>query len=295
MSEKKDYYKILYVEKNATAQEIKQQYRKLAVKYHPDKNPNDKQAQAKFKDIAQAYSVLSDPQKRKEYDSPSYNNFDFGNFDRGHAESVFRQFFNSGFNNPFESRFGSVFGQQSGFGFINNNLNYNLNVTFQQFINGVEKSIKFKRKIYNSEKIQEIKVKVPKGISPGAQLKCSGYGNITKYGCGDLYLNIYLIDTNGYKIDFPNLQCERNIDLKMAICGGVAQFETPYGVVKVKINSGTQNGSVYRIKQSGCFNKLQNKNGDLYVKVNVVIPNNLNQKQIEKFNQFYDCLIGGEK
>lgn len=286
MNEVKDYYKILQVDKNATEQQIKKAYRKLAVKYHPDKNQGNPQAQQKFKQITEAYSVLSDPQKRKQYDSPGYNGMYGGSFDSKQAEDMFKQFFgNSGFGG---------FGSFSGFGEMFNRVNMDvecrLTINFDEFINGVQKKIRFKRRVYNNQQVDQVTLKIPKGIAPGSKLKVKGYGNTNKNGVGDLYVVIMVANNSQYIINYPDLHIYKNISLKQAVLGQQIEINTPYDTVKIKLPNGTQYNDRLRVRGKGCFINQNNSYGDLYVTVHINIPKQLNEQQRNKFIEFCSLL-----
>ena len=280
----KDYYKILQVDKNATQEEIRKQYRKLALKYHPDKNPGDKDAQMKFKDLSQAYSVLGDPQKRKQYDSPAFNPFNngyngFGN--SADAQTIFRQFMGGDFG---RDTFGSMFG---GFtNIIQTNITCKIEINFNQMINGCQKTIKFNRNLYGQKKQQQQTIRIPKGSITGTMLKVQGMGNLTKFGCGDLLIQIILNNDSQFNVDFPNLIYDYSLNFDKAILGDQIEIQTPYDKVTIKIPKGVNNNDTFRIPNKGIFNRFSNSNGDLFVRINIINPINLNEQQQNKFKEF---------
>lgn len=298
MNEQKDYYKILGVQKTANEQQIKKAYRKLAVQYHPDKNKGNKQAEQKFKQISQAYSVLSDPQKRKQYDNPhiSFNPFSGGGFGGFHENNM---------NDIFDSVFGG-----NGFGFTGfthnmqiNNLNIRVVISFEQMINGCKKTIAYNRKLNNKTVRQQIEIQIPKGIKSGETFTFPGKGNSGGYlhnQVGDLNVIVVVQLSNEYEIMYPNLIKTQIVTLKQIMLEQTVQVKTPYGISKIQLRNTMNNDTTLRIANAGIKFKKQiqyysmnngvEQSGDLYIKLQVKNPKNLNEQQKIKMQEFFNSL-----
>lgn len=315
----KDYYKILGVEKNASQDEIKKAYRKLAQKYHPDKNQGDSNAEKKFKDIGEAYQVLSDPEKRNKYDnlganwnrhrqsggsSSDFNWQDWFNAGgAGRPGSGRRQtvgdFFSSGggVSDFFERIFGGTSGFGSG-GFAGNaGANYTGSSNFKRTKKGedykttvelsLEDAFNGTSKILNVNG-QRIEIKFKPGIYDGHTQKISGKGLPGKNGGpnGDLIINTKIKEHPLYERKGNDLYLDTFIDLYTAILGGNAKVNTLGGTVKISIPKESQTGRVLKLKGLGMpdYNN-SNKKGDLYIKLLVKIPTKLSEKEKELFEE----------
>jgi DnaJ-class molecular chaperone len=281
-----DYYKALGVEKNATADEIKKVFRKLAVKYHPDRNPNDKEAEDKFKEINEAYAVLSDPEKRKQYDTfgssdfhrqysqeDIYKGFDFS--------SVFQDAGVRGGDDLFSRLFGNAFGRGGG-GFRRGpakgaDLTMAVEVGFREAALGAEKMIAFRR---NGVR-EELKVKIPAGVDNGSRIRIAGKGSDGENGGpgGDLFLEIQLARDPVFTREGGDLFVERNIRFSEACLGVSLDIPTLEGEKRIKVPAGIQPGTKIRLKGCGLKVLGSNTKGDLYVKVGVHVPEGLNSSQ----------------
>ncbi|MCW5199946.1 DnaJ domain-containing protein [Desulfobulbus sp. F1] len=294
-----EYYKILGVEKSATADEIKKSYRKLALKYHPDKNPDNKEAEAKFKEINEAYAVLSDEKKRKEYDTYGsagfqqrysqediFRNFDlndilsqFGFGGQGGGRTSFR-FGGQGGGSPFD-----FFSQAGGGGGCSSggcrpqptkgeDQTYELSVTLADVLHGADKNISLRR---NGE-TQNVSVKVPKGIENGKRLRLSGKGAPSATGGqpGDLYLKVTVLPHEQFIRDGDNLIMEKRIPFSEACLGTAVEITTlDSKSFKVKVPAGVQPEAKLRIKGQGLPSGPIGERGDLYVKILVQVPKQL--------------------
>lgn len=286
-----DYYKILGVSKSASAEEIKKAYRKLARQYHPDVNPNNAEANRKFQQVNEANEVLSDPAKRKKYDtygkdwkqgeafekarqqqaggrSRAYDDFEFtGDFEGEH----FSDFFSSLFGNGRRQSRGKMKGQD-----IQATLQLNLSDVFttnkQTFtVNG-----------------KTIRITVPAGVEDGQKIKLPGQGGsgFNNGPAGDLYITFQMINNTAFQRKGNDLYVNKDINLYTAILGGTINLDTLHGQVKLKINAGTQNNSIMRLKGKGFpIYKSDGNFGDLYVSFNVVLPTNLSEKQKQLFTE----------
>lgn len=289
----KDYYKILGVERKASADDIRSAYRKLAMKYHPDKNPGDKKAEDKFKDINEAYQVLSDDQKRARYDQlgSAYSNFrtsggrpgDFrwddwfqqqqqqGTGQRGSADDVFGG--GATFSDFFRTIFGeAVRSQQRGQQMQQQESGYqqDLSITFQEAYEGTMRQLQT-----NTRKLQ---VRIPAGVKTGSKVRVAGAGPEGT----DLYLVIHVEDENRFERDGSNLTTTSTVSVFTMILGGEAEVDTPNGKIKLNIPAGTQPEQVFRLAGRGMPHlKSPTTKGDLFVKLKVQIPKYLSSKQIE--------------
>ncbi len=355
-----DYYSLLGVSKNASQDEIKKAFRKLAVKYHPDKNPDDKEAEDKFKKITEAYDVLSDTEKRKIYDTygkdglrgQGYRGPDFSGFS-GFSD-IFDHFTSGfsfgGFDNIFDSFFGSrkkkrqATSPQQG-----NDILYKVTINLEDIIGSKSVNISYNKnekcsscdgsgaekgtsrqtcdkcggsgqsmsqqgfitmtttcpkcggsgtivtdpcKTCNGQgsvpKKKSINVKIPKGVEDGIRVKIKGEGEAGVLGgpAGDLYIQFNINEHPYYKRRGHDLYVTKNIDLIQATLGTEIFVKTVDNKdIKLKIPEGTQNGSQFRLKNHGLPDKYSG-NGDLFVRVEVKTPTNLNAKQKKLLKEF---------
>ncbi|MCX7878937.1 MAG: DnaJ domain-containing protein [Ignavibacteria bacterium] len=297
--EYKDYYKILGVSKNATQDEIKKAYRKLAVKYHPDKNPGNKEAEAKFKEINEANEVLSDPVKRKQYDELGANwqqyqragGFDWNRYRQDHTnETFFTDFggFSSGdFSDFFEAFFGRGFGGSTGHRGSSHrrvvkgeDIHAELNITLEEAYNGTEKLFELNG--------QRIKLKIKKGIKDGQILKLAGkgYPGLNGGPNGDLLLTIHIQKHPDFERIDDDLYVTVPLDIYTAVLGGKIEVKTLKGKVKINIPPETPNGKTLRLAGLGMPRYgHESIKGDLYVKIELQTPRNLSSEEIKLFRK----------
>lgn len=331
----KDYYKILGVERDATPDEIKKAYRKMAMKYHPDKNDGDNEAEAKFKEAAEAYDTLSSPDKKANYDrygsagpGGSYNG-GFGGF--GNMEDIFSNFGDI-FGNAFNQRYNGQRPQSRG-----SNLRIKVTLNIDEILKGASKKLRYKRQdkcktcdgkggsdvrncipcngtgqrtvVQNTPfgqirqvttcpdcsgsgqnivtkcpdckgegtvlKEQTVDIEIPAGVSNGMQMNMTGYGNFTRNGQpGDLHILVEEERDFSFKRENNNIIVEKTISVIDAIIGSNVTVKTPHGDINVAIEPGTESGKVIRISGKG-IPDIQYGLGDLYIKVNVKIPNKI--------------------
>jgi curved DNA-binding protein len=294
----KDYYKILGVGKTASADEIKKAFRKLAVKYHPDKNPGDKQAEEKFKEVNEANEVLGDPEKRKKYDELGENwqqyqqkgnrqeDFDWSqwqNSGRGQQQYSYSEGFGDegGFSDFFESVFGGRFGGgQSARAQKGSDYRAEAEISLEEAYNGTTRLMEV-----NGEKLQ---MKFKPGTKDGQTLRIKGKGGhgYNTGERGDIYVTIHIPPHPHFDRKENDLYCEAPIELYTAILGGKATIRTMKGMIKTDIPAETENGKVLRLKGMGMpVYGQENKFGDLYAKVKVILPKGLSQEEIELFQQ----------
>jgi curved DNA-binding protein len=311
----KDYYSVLGVSKSATADEIKKAFRKLAVKYHPDRNPDNKSSEEKFKEISEAYEVLGDTDKRKKYDqfgrywessssgsqqSPwgnttpkntnvNVNNFDFGNY--GSFDDFINDLLGQSFSNtnPRSSRTStSGFSGETGFGTQTqsstakaSDIEKNITLSYSQAYHGVETQLNL-----GSENIT---VKIPSGAKNGTKIRLRGKGKLNSISKqrGDLYLKVELKPHDFFQFEDDKLVCEVPITPYEAVLGGEINVPTPAGEVKVKIPSGIRHGQSLRLKGKG-WSSAKGDFGDLFVKMAIAIPNNVTTQEKEYYEKIRD-------
>ena len=291
----KDYYKILGVEKTATADEIKKTFRKLALKYHPDKNPNDKAAEEKFKEISEANEVLSDAEKRKKYDELGENwnekqAHDFDGYQRNnrgeggpYQYTGGQQFDESNFSDFFENIFGGRPAggkQRQARATKGQDYNAEMKITLEEAYTGTTRQIELHE--------QKLNLKIKPGIKDGQVLRLKGKGGKGQNGGhdGDVYITAHVAEHTLYKRKEDDLYCDITVDLYTAVLGGQTTINTLRNPIKMTIGKETDNGKVLRLKGMGMprYDK-ENEFGDLYAKVNVGLPKNLSESEIELFNQ----------
>ncbi len=294
---KKDFYSILNVSRSATDEEIKKSYRKLAMKYHPDKNPGDKKAEDTFKEITEAYEVLSDAKKRQMYDQFGFAGAGAGG--AGPGPGGFNQGFGGGFGHEgpegFQDIFGDIFGDVFGGGrggpagynrgrrARGADLRYTLNVTFEESATGGEKIISFMRNRNGRDEATKLSVKVPAGVRQGQRLKLSGEGDAAPQGgnFGDLYVIINVQEHPLFKREDDDVLLDLPVSYVDAILGTSAEVPTLTGKVALKIPPGTHTGQIFRLKSKGLPKVGGFGAGDMLIKVLVDTPSHLNSKQKE--------------
>ena len=290
----KDYYSVLGLKKGASEDEIKKAYRKLAMQYHPDRNKDDKIAENKFKDISEAYAVLSDKKKRRQYDQFGSEGFHqkfsqediFKDFDINEILKGFGFGSGSGSGNPF---------QGNPFGGHNNPfqrqqrpnpgpppLIKELSVSFEEAALGTRRKISISR----NGIVEETSIKVPAGITSGKILRLKGKGHSDSHGRkqGDLHLKIDVLSHPIFKREAENIIIDTEIKLTDAILGTTIEVETLNGIKGVKIPPGTQNNTKLRLKGVGIKNS-SGIQGDQLVNIKIEIPKTLTEDQ-KKHIQF---------
>lgn len=300
----KDYYATLGVPKTATQDELKKAFRKMARQYHPDVAKDKKTAESKFKEVNEAYEVLSDPEKRQRYDTlgadwdrqgppprggagrrPGAPGGDpFGNgggfsFGGTGFSDFFEQFFGGG-------RAGAGRGGMPGVGGFpgaapdrGSDIEADLLVTIEEALHGAKKAISFRRD--GSSKVQTFEVRIPKGVREGQKIRLAGQGEgAGAVGAGDLYLRVRFERHPDYTVDGADLIYELDVPVAQAVLGTEVEVPTPDGSVRLKVPAGSQPGRKFRVKGRGLPTKMGER-GDFYVKLEVAVPTNLSNAERE--------------
>jgi curved DNA-binding protein len=308
---KRDYYEVLGVSRKATEEEMKKAYRKLALKYHPDRNKGNKEAEERFKEINEAYAVLSDKEKRKQYDTfgaegfhqrftqeDIFRNFKFGDIfqDLGFSDDVFSTLFGRGFKRggprsdfdaggPGFSQFfrqGSS-GHQQPRPQKGVDLATDLRITLEEAATGSERRLKLARGDANAE----LTVKIPPGIRSGQKLRLAGKGQAGPHGGkpGDLLIRIHVRDHPVFEREEDDIIVGKEITYSQAVLGMTVDVQTLDGIRRVKVPPGTQGQMRLRLKEQGIPHMKGGGKGDLYVKVIVKVPKSLTDRQKELIEQ----------
>ncbi len=306
---KKDFYQTLGVTKSSTADEIKKAYRKLAMQYHPDKNQGNKKAEEKFKELSEAYEVLSDTEKRKNYDMFGHAGINGNPFGAGGGQQQQGNPFGRG-GNPFGSAdindlFGDIFGEAFGAGAGRSrtqqqhrprqsskgaDLRYTLTITFEEASAGCEKVISFVRQVGSREEAAKLSVTVPAGVKEGQRLKLTEEGDKPSSGvAGDLYVIINLQEHLLFKREEADVMLDLPVKYTEAILGTEVEIPTLTGKAQIKIPAGTYSGQVLRLKGKG-FPRIGGiGNGDMLVRLLVDTPLKTNSRQkelLEELNRY---------
>jgi curved DNA-binding protein len=311
---KRDYYEVLGVKKTATKEEIKKAYRKMAMQHHPDRNPGNKQAEERFKEINEAYAVLSDREKRRQYDQfgPSgfrqrfsqediFRGFDISDLfkDLGFSTNdVFSRIFRGGGRGGkvryegFEDLFGQRGGQaydfggpfsaggyqsQGGMAQKGQDIHSDLNITFQEAAVGGEKKVRFSK----GGRVEEVTVKIPPGIESSKKLRLAGKGmeGVAGGPPGDLYLKVTVAEHPLFKREGSDIALDKEIKISEALLGTTIEVPTLDGSKHIKVPPGTQSHSRIRLKGFGLPRLQGGGKGDEYVRLVIKYPKSLNEKQ----------------
>ena len=303
-----DYYKILGIEKNADASEIKKAYRKLAMKYHPDKTEGDKTLEEKFKKISEAYAVLSDPEKKSQYDTYGSAGFQqrfsqediFRNFDLGDILKEFgfagsmggASFGRGGRQGGFSGAGGNPFFQGGGGGFSQRqrppvkgkDIEYEIPLTLHEIMNGTKKTIT----ISQEGSTKAIEVNIPKGLTEGKKIRLAGKGEMSPNNgsAGNLYIRAKLVPPEGYTVEGNDVLVSKQVSLTGALLGDSLEVMAPDGMtLSLKVPAGTNHKAKMRIPGRGIPQMKGTGFGDLFVVINITMPKELTAKQKEIIQQ----------
>jgi DnaJ-class molecular chaperone len=301
----KDYYKILGVSKGASAKEIKAAFRKLARKFHPDVNPGDAKAEARFKEINEANEVLSDPEKRTRYDQLGANWKAYGGgpppgwpgAGGGGRRVDMRDFGGSGFSDFFETFFGGAGGARSvdleellrgarggaAGPARGDDVEYEVEIGLEDVLRGATRALG----LGESSQPRTVEVKIPAGIREGARLRVAGEGPPGPGGGprGDLYLRIRLLPHPSFTRDGDDLQVAVTVSLTTAVLGGEVPIPTLDGPLGIKVPPGTPVGRVFRLRGHGLPRSGSGERGDVLAQLNVSLPHNLTPRERELFEE----------
>ncbi len=298
----KDFYKTLGVNRNASEQEIKKAFRKLAQQYHPDKNSGDKEAERKFKEVNEAYSVLSDADKRSQYDrfGPQWEQYarsgmnpddfarygGFGAGPGGQARTMtpeeFEQMFGGagglgGMGGIFDQFFGRG-GRSPGAGFETRSTPPASEVTVQVTL---EEAFQGGARMMQTSDGQRLEVNIPRGVKTGSKVRMKGAGN-----GGDIILKVEVLPHDRFEREGDDLRTKLQVDLYTALLGGEAQVQTLERTVTLTIPAGSQNGRVFRLRGLGMpLLKNPEQRGDLYAALDVQLPTRLTPREKQLFEE----------
>ncbi len=283
----KDYFKILGISKNATDKEIKFAFRKLARKFHPDLNPSENKSEANFKEINEAYEVLSDPEKKKNYEEYAHywaklKGFNLSDFSRQEFDEFLKDFLGrfKGVGQDVVSRFSSEQNLQS-WNYSNKSLNldvdFNLKITFSEAFNGVTKSL-----LVNNERID---LKIPKGVKSGLKIRVKNKGNIQpgRGKRGDLYLLINVKSHPIWQVEGRNIFAELPVAIDELVLGANVPVMTPEGKTYLLIPPGTSSGQKLKLKGKGW--PYPDGSGDLFFNLKLQVPSKWSIKEQELFEE----------
>jgi curved DNA-binding protein len=321
----KDYYQTLGVDKTADEKEIKRAFRRLARQYHPDVNPNDSSAEERFKEINEAYEVLSDPEKRAKYDQLGTAYHDWsrrgggpGDFDWGQwagrgagpqGQRVHVRYgtpedlddlFGGGGGNAFSDFFSQIFAGMGRSGHANQggfqyqvrpqdgqDYEQEVQITLPEAYHGTQRVLQ--------KDGRRLEVQIPAGAHTGTRVRMAGEGGPGTAGgqTGDLYLRVAVLPDAQFERQEDDLHVTVPVDIFTAVLGGQAQVPTMGGAVKLTIPAGTQNGRVFRLRGQGMPRLREHgQHGDMYAKVEVQVPTHLNARQRELFEELRRIDLG---
>ena len=286
---KRDYYEVLGVDRNVSQSDLKKAFKRLAIKYHPDKNPGNKEAEDKFKEAAEAYEILSDPSKRTTYDQFGHQgvNSSFG-------QSGFRNVdINDIFNNIFggDEIFGDIFGDIFGGGMRRGrrrgrNIQMSLDLSLEDAVFG--KSIEIT--LPNTRK--KVSVNIPAGVDTGNKIRLSGEGEPSQYGGdnGDLFIVVNVLSHEFFEREANHLYCEIPLRIDQAILGDEIEVPTLTKKVLLKIPPETQTGKVFKLRDLGAGSLHGNSKGDLFIRVVVETPSKISGEQKKNISDAFSDL-----
>jgi curved DNA-binding protein len=319
----KDYYQILGVPRTADEKQIRQAYRRLARKHHPDVNPNDKAAAEKFKEIQNAYEVLSDPEKRKKYDQfgeawqyaeqggpgfgagygrPSYGRGAPGQQGSGGAGRQYEfRYGTGGMDEAFD--LGDIFGRMFGglgeqartgarMATKGQDIEQPVEITLEEAYRSTQRILEVRE---SDGRLRRLEVKIPAGVTEGSRVRIAGEGSPGRGGRGDLYMVVKLLPHSQFERKGDDLYTEVSVPLTQAMLGGEVEVPTLKGRVALKIPPETQNGRAFRLAGQGMPHLGGSGHGDLHAKVRVVLPTHLSTRERELFEELQRLRTAGVK
>ena len=293
MASRKDYYEILGVSKTATEKDLKAAYRKLARKHHPDVNPGDKAAEAKFKEVSEAFAVLSDPDKRAKYDRGGHEAFEPG-FNPFQGSTIDFQDLGLGNLSDIFELFGGGRGGRRGAGRSSRrgeDLELEMRLPFADAVHGTTVEVGIPRTVSHgggrATVTEKVKTRIPAGIDDGERIRIPGKGNegIGGAPAGDAYIVIRVEPHPLFKRDGSDLICEVPIGVVKATLGGDIDVPTLEGRATIKIPAATRGGQRFRLKGRGVAGRAGRPPGDLYAVVQIVTPKDLDPRSRELFEE----------
>ena len=311
----RDYYETLGVSKTASEDEIRSAFRKLARKYHPDVAKDKKTAEEKFKQINEAYEVLSDPEKRRKYDQlgehwnqpggfqppPQWGGGHPGGFRSSEDGGVEFEFGGTGFSDFFEAFFGGGrgrsafggFGQRDAMAERGHDVEADIMVTLEEALHGSTRQVSLRRA--GSKKTETYQVKIPRGVREGQRIRLAGQGEAGERGgkSGDLFLRVRLARHPDFSVEGSDLVHEVKIAPWQAVLGDQLIVPTLEGNARLKLSPGTQGGQRFRLRERGLAG-VSGQRGDLYVVVQIALPKKLTEREREIWEQLAR-LHGSEK
>jgi curved DNA-binding protein len=305
----RDYYETLGVSKTATEDEIRSAFRKLARKYHPDVAKDKKSAEEKFKQINEAYEVLSDPEKRRKYDQLGANWNQPGGFQPppdwggqrpgggsyrhfGGDGGVEFEFGGTGFSDFFEAFFGGGrgssafggFGQRPAGAERGNDVEADIMVPLEEALHGATRTVSLRRA--GAKKVETYQVKIPRGVREGQRIRLAGQGEAGERGgkSGDLFLRVRLARHPDFRVEGSDLIHEAKIYPWQAVLGTELEVPTLEGHVRLKVPPGTRSGQRFRLRERG-LPSSSGARGDLYVEVQVEVPKKITERERELWRE----------
>lgn len=270
-----DPYKTLGVGKNASEEEIKKAYRKLAKKYHPDANPGDKVAEKNFKEISEAYAILSDKAKRKEYDktrnSNSFSGNPFSDINFSAYENIFKSYENIFHGGKYDDIMKDLFKEYSEDKTKGQDVGISLEIDFLESVNGCKKMVEFKR----NGNVKSLQITIPKSVENGQKLKIKSMGEDSPNGgeAGDLIIDIKIKPDSYFSRVGNDIFVTEYVPFSTAALGGTCKVKTIAGNVILNIPNGTKSGTKMKLKGKGL------NGGDQYVEIQIAVPENLDSRQ----------------
>jgi molecular chaperone DnaJ len=283
---KRDCYEVLGVNKSATEKEIKKAYKKLAMKYHPDRNPDNPVAEEKFREVKDSYEILNDPDKRQEYDDFGHDAFDPARRQGGHGFDQSAGGFNQsagGFNDIFADMFRQQHQPRPEKG---SDLLSHVQITLEEAVNGCKKELKL------PNETQLFTISIPAGIDQGQRVRARSKGNPGTLGApsGDLLIEVDLLDHEVFTRVGQDLHCKIDISFPTAALGGPTTVPTFDGHISLKIPKGTQAGRKLRLKGKGVKAMKSDLKGDVIYEVVIATPTKLTAEQEDLLTKFAQTL-----